>query len=205
MPYPHCRRRGFAYLPILGFLAVCGLLWWQRAAILGSAGDFLDVGEAPQKADAAVVLAGGWGGERVLKGGQLARAGFVPLVLLSGPQSAFGESECVPAKAYAIRQGFEAAWFQCIPNDSYSTKGEALSVVQDLTRRGIKKVLIVSVASHLRRARRLYLENAVPGLEMHFVAADPPGFTLHEWYKSREGRKAILLEWTKVVTSPFGL
>jgi uncharacterized SAM-binding protein YcdF (DUF218 family) len=205
MPSPHRRSRGFAYLPLLGLIAVCSLLWWQRDAILGSFGTFLDVGENPQKAEAAVVLAGGWRGERVLRAGQLARAGFVPLVLISGPMSSYGATECGPATAFALRQGFDAAWFQCIPSNANSTKEEAEAVVANLKQRGLKKVLIVSVASHLRRARRLYRQTAPEGLEMHFVAADPAGYKLRDWYQSREGRKDIFLEWTKVVTSPFGI
>lgn len=205
MNTPRRRARGFAFLPFLMFVVICGVLWWQRAAILGSFGDFLNVGEPPQKADAAVVLAGGWQGERVLRAGQLARDGFVPLVLLSGPPSVYGESECVPAQALAVRQGFQAAWFQCVPNSSTSTKGEANALMAEMVRRGIKKALIVSVASHLRRARRLFSDVTPPGLELHFVAADPPDYRLHEWYKAREGRKAIFQEWVKLVTSPFGI
>ncbi|WP_321477482.1 YdcF family protein [uncultured Paludibaculum sp.] len=204
MAHPGRRSRGFAYLPVLIFIAICILLWWQGARILSAAGDFLDVGEPPQKAQAAVVLAGGWAGERVMRGGQLARAGYVPLVLLSGPQSFFGQSECVPAMTFAMKQGFDPAWFQCIENDSTSTKGEAITILHDLRRRGLKKVLIVSVASHLRRARRVYQTDAPADLEMHFVAADPPGFKLHEWYKSREGRKAIFFEYTKYLSAPLG-
>lgn len=53
-------------------LVSLGALWWQRAAIMASAGTFLDVGEAPRKADVIVVLAGGWeGGGRILKAGEL--------------------------------------------------------------------------------------------------------------------------------------
>ncbi len=204
MSYPH-RRRGFAYLPLLAFLAIFGLIWWQRAAILGSLATFLDVGEPPQKAEAAVVLAGGWHGERVLRAGQLVKEGFVPLILLSGPVSSFGETECGPATHFAVKQGFNEAWFQCIPNTSTSTREEAQAVLSDVARRGLKKILIVSVASHLRRARGIYRKQAPQGLEMIFVAAEPPGYRLREWYRSREGRKEILLEWTKVVTSPFGI
>jgi uncharacterized SAM-binding protein YcdF (DUF218 family) len=198
------RRRGFALLPIAILLAVIALVWWQSHNILAGAGNFLDVGEPPQKADTAVVLAGGWTGERVLRAGQLVRQGVVPYALLSSSATYYGLTECECESTFAARNGYPPEMFQCLLVKASSTREEAQQMVQELRRRGVRKCLIVSVDTHLRRARRIFT-SAAPEIEFHMVSASSPNYQLSNWYKSREGRKAVFLEWTKVVTDLVGL
>lgn len=198
-------RRGFALLPVLLVLAVLAILWWQRARLLSPIGTFLDNGEAPQKADVALVLAGGWKGERVLKAGELVRQGYVPYILLSGPTSYYGQPECNYAIPFAVQNGLKAEWFQCAPNRAASTEEEARAMVAELGRRGVKKCLVVSVRTHMRRARILFNEMKPEGLELHFISAEDRNYSLEDWYKTREGRKSVLLEWLKLATTPLGL
>jgi uncharacterized SAM-binding protein YcdF (DUF218 family) len=197
--------RGFALAPFLVLLAAVGLVWWQGARILSLAGTFLDNGEAPQKAEAALVLAGGWQGERVLRAGELKKQGYVAYVLLSGPRSYYEQPECDYAIPFAVKHGYSAEWFQCAPNESKSTEEEARAMVEELKRRGVKKCLVVSVRTHMRRARIMFKGVAPEGLEMHFVAADDREYRLEEWYRTRQGKKAVLLEWLKLATTPLGL
>jgi uncharacterized SAM-binding protein YcdF (DUF218 family) len=75
--------------------------------------------------------------------------------------------------------------------------------VAELKRRGIHKCIIVSVRTHIRRARMLFGQVAPPGLEIHFVSAEDATYRLADWYKSREGRKNVLLEWMKLASTPF--
>ncbi len=200
------RQGGFAYIQILIVLAALGLLWWQRAALLSPVGTFLDVGESPRKAEVVVVLAGGWeGGKRILKAGELVRAGFAPYVLMSGPTSFYNQPECNAAIPFAIQSGYPPEYFQCAPNHAMDTESEAVALIAELQRRGVKRFLLVSVDSHLRRVRGIYRRLLPKGMEAAFVASDSPTFRLSEWWKVREGRKAILLEWTKLITSQFGI
>ncbi len=200
------RRNGFAYIQILLAVAVVALLWWQGAKLLAPVGTFLDVGEAPQKVDAVVILAGGWdGGGRVLKAGQLVRAGFAPYALMSGPHQFYNQPECNAAIPFGVQNGFPAEYFQCAPNHATSTEDEAAALIPELRRRGVKRFIVVSVDTHLRRARAIFLRQLPADMEIHFVASESPGFRLSEWWKAREGRKTILLEWTKVLTFRFGI
>jgi uncharacterized SAM-binding protein YcdF (DUF218 family) len=199
-----CRRRGIALLPVFVLLASIGLLWWQSHNILAAAGNFLDVGEAPQKADAAIVLAGGWTGERVLRAGQLVRQGVVPYALLSSSATYYGLTECECESTYAVRNGYSPEMFQCLLVKASSTRQEAQQMVAELRRRGIKKCLIVSVDTHLRRSRRIF-KQAAPEIEFHMISASSPNYRLSTWYQEREGRKAVFLEWTKVITDLFGI
>jgi uncharacterized SAM-binding protein YcdF (DUF218 family) len=78
-------------------------------------------------------------------------------------------------------------------------------MVPELQRRGVRKCLVVSVRTHMRRARILFNRVRPPGLELHFVAAEDREFRLEDWYKTREGKKTVLLEWLKLATTPLGL
>lgn len=197
-------RRGIALLPVALVLAVIALLWWQSHTVLAAAGNFLDVGEPPQKADVAIVLAGGWTGERVLKAGQLVRQGIVPYALLSSSATYYGLTECECEADFAVRNGYTRQMFQCLLVQASSTRAEAGQMVAELRRRGVRKCLIVSVDTHLRRARRIFTRTA-PEIEFHMISASSPNYQLSTWYQNREGRKAVFLEWIKVVTEPFGI
>jgi uncharacterized SAM-binding protein YcdF (DUF218 family) len=200
------RQHGFAYIRILSVVGVLGLLWWQRAALLAPIGSLLNVGEAPRRVDAVVVLAGGWeGGGRILKAGELVRAGFAPYALMSGPNSYYEQPECNYAIPFATQRGFPLEYFQCAPNRSLNTEDEAEALIAELQRRKVRTFLVVSVETHLRRARTIYTRLLPPGMEVHFIASDSPGFQLSQWWKVREGRKAIFFEWTKLITTQFGI
>jgi len=197
-------RRGFTRLALLLVLVLVAILWWSHHAILRSAGEFLNVGETPQKAEAAVVLAGGWTGERVIRAGELLNGGFVPLILISGAATFYGASECDLSRDFARLKRIPADRVECIPSKATSTREEVGFIVPELRRRGIHRCLIVSVSTHLRRARQLFRE-AAPDIEFHFIAAPTPNFDLENWYQSREGRKWVSLEWLKLVTGWFGV
>lgn len=198
-------QRGHALAPVVLAVLVLTLAWWQRDRLLAPIGSFLDNGEPPQKADVALVLAGGWRGERVLKAGELLQQGYVPYILLSGPKAYYEQPECNYAIPFAVEHGLKAEWFQCAPNTAKSTEEEAGVMLAELRRRGVKKALVVSVRTHMRRARILYNKLKPESLELHFVAAEDRQFRLEQWYKSREGKKTVLLEWLKLATTPLGL
>lgn len=189
----------------LALLAAVLAGWFSRDRWLGSVGSFLDTGGAPVPADVIVVLAGGWTGERVLKAGELVRAGFAPVAILDSPKGLlYGASECELARGLAARHGYPREMFDCLEMNATSTREEAAKVAAELKRRGVKKCLVVSVRSHMRRAERL-MRRATPGVDLHFTGAENPFYQLDRWHKTREGRKAIFLEWFKNVTDLFGI
>lgn len=190
-------------MPLLVILALLAILFWQRERLLSSAGLFLDISQAPRKADAILVLAGGWQGERILKAGALARAGLAPVVYVSGPRSYYERPECDYAIPFAAEHGYPREWFRCVANNARSTREEAAAVLPELYRLGVRSCILVSVRTHLRRARYLCGQARPPGLELQYVGAEDRNFQLGEWYKSREGKKAVLLEWLKIAALPF--
>jgi uncharacterized SAM-binding protein YcdF (DUF218 family) len=199
----------FSRLRYLAFLAALILLvfltrpWWLAA--MGSA---LVHNESPVKADIAVVLAGDSYGRRILKGGELVRAGYVPLVLVSGPASAYGLHESDLAIPFAVRQGFPAECFVAFPNRSLSTSDEAVDILEELRHRNVKSFLLVTSDYHSARARRIYRaaeRTSGGGPEFRTVAAPDEYFHASSWWRTRQGQKIAFFEWAKTVATAVGL
>ena len=187
---------------LLAFLLVVAILLWFREPLLRAAGTALVRSDAPEKADAIVVLAGGAGGDRILKGGELVREGYAPVVLMSGPGSTYGLNECELAIPFAIKSGYPESYFVCVPNRATSTRDEAQAMTAELRRRGVKKFLLVTSDFHTARAARTYAREA-NGLEMRVIASHPPDFAIDSWWKSREGIKNVYIEWSKTIAYAF--
>jgi uncharacterized SAM-binding protein YcdF (DUF218 family) len=164
----------------------------------------LDGGGKPEKADAALVLAGGSAGDRVTLAGDLVKEGYAPIALVSGPPFSYGVRECELAIGYAVRQGYDAKLFECADSDGTSTYEEAEDLIPTLRKKGVKKYLLVSTDSHTRRAAGIFRDLA-PDLQCVPVSSHHPWFRLDEWWKTREGRKAVFYEWVKTITSWFGM
>jgi uncharacterized SAM-binding protein YcdF (DUF218 family) len=176
--------------------------WW-----LAGLGQALVHDDGPAKADIAVVLAGDSYGHRILKGGELVREGYVPVVLVSGPTSAYGLYESDLAIPFAIRNGFPADWFIAFPNKSLSTREEAADVLNELRRRNVKSFLLVTSDYHSARARRIYLATeraSGGGPDMRTVSAPDEFFHANSWWQTRQGQKIVFIEWSKTVATVFG-
>jgi uncharacterized SAM-binding protein YcdF (DUF218 family) len=197
-------RQGHGLLHLVWIVAALALLWWFHEPLLGWFGTYLDAGGPPRKADAILVLAGGWTGERVLLAGELVRQGYAPVALLSDPVKYYGQSECDLARAFAVSRGYEARLFECLTLRASSTREEALTLTGRLRARGVRSYLLVSVKSHLRRATRMF-RSAAPDLDVRPVGAESPLYDLRHWYRRREGWKAVTQEWVKLVTSLVGI
>jgi len=158
--------------------------------------------EAPVKADAAVVLGGDGTGDRTIKAAELAQAGWVPIVLLSGPRELV-RYESSDMLTYAEEHGYPESLFQEIHHDSTSTKAEVAVLAAELRRRGIHRILLVTSLYHTRRAYALF-HRAAPDIEIHVIAAPDPDFTPTTWFQSRQGWKIFVSEWTKTIAAWIG-
>lgn len=173
--------------------------WW-----LGALGAYLVKIDPPAHADIAVVLAGDYFGHRILKGAELARDGYVPKVLVSGPAACYGINEGDLAVAFAGRNGFPENLFVKAPNTALSTRDEARILTAELRRMGVKSYLLVTSDFHTRRAGKRFREQA-PDLEARVIAAPDENFHWDSWWRSREGQKIFYMEWSKTIASVFGI
>lgn len=189
-------------LLLAAVLLLAGLVAF-RESCFRALGGFLVRAAEPRKADVAVVLAGDWRGLRVLRGGELVKAGYVPIALIDGPRSHYGQFECDLAIPFAVQHGYPASAFLRFPMDATSTDEEARLVVAELRRRGWRSFLLVTSDYHTRRAARVF-RKYTGDLDMSVVAAPDASFSPAAWWKSREGRKTFAFEWMKTVTEPLG-
>jgi uncharacterized SAM-binding protein YcdF (DUF218 family) len=191
-------------LPAAGLLL---LVFLTQTLWLSAMGCALIHDDGPARADIAVVLGGDAYGHRILKAGELVRAGYVPLVLVSGPPGNYGYHECDLAIPFAVRRGFPAEWFAGLPHEGLSTRTEGLAILQELRRRGVKSFLLVTSDYHSARARRIYLadERAMGGgPAFRMVTCPDEFFRADAWWRSREGQKTTFFEWSKTVATVFG-
>jgi len=185
-------------------IALALLVVVLRTQILSALGGYLVQADSPQKADAALVLAGDGWGNRILAAAELARDGYVPKVLVSGPDGAYGNHECDLAIPFAVKHGYPASYFVHVEHEGRSTLAEAKVVLIEIRRMGIKRLLVVTSNFHTRRSGFIFRKLA-PDLTILVVAAPDKNFTPDGWWHNREGQKTFLLEWQKTLANWFGV
>lgn len=193
---------------LLLFALFLALVYLTRTWWLSGMGYALIHDDGPDKADIAVVLAGDSYGNRIVKGGELVRAGYVPVVLVSGPASAYGLYESDLAIPFAMRKGFPAEWFAGFPNHSLSTQEESKAILDELRRRNVHTFLLVTSDYHTARARRIFLANERAeggGPSFRTIAAPDEYFRPNSWWKDRQAQKTTFFEWSKTIATGFGL
>lgn len=175
-----------------------------HAQVLGALGAYLVQADPPQKADAALVLAGDGWGYRILTAAQLDRDGFVPKVLVSGPDGAYGNHECDLAIPFAVKHGYPESYFVHMEHSARSTVSEAQAVLPVIRQMGLKRIIVVTSNFHTRRAGRIFRRLA-PGLTILVVAAPDESFTANGWWHNRDGQKTFVVEWEKTLANWVGL
>ena len=196
------RKRLRNLLVIAALVAAAGLL--LRETILGAMGTYLVDSSPPEKADIVLVLAGDGYGNRITTAAELVRKGFAPKILVSGPSGNYGLYECDLAIPYAVKRGYPESYFVHAENDAHSTVEEAQSMLSYFRRENAHHVLLVTSDYHTRRAGGIF-RAAAPGLKFTVVGAPGSEFTAHGWWRNRQGQKIAFNEWTKTVTSWFGI
>ena len=200
-------RRRLLFPLVIALVAIAATLaltssWWLPA--LGWA---LVRDEGPAKADLAVVLGGDFWGNRIVKGGELVRQGYVPAALVSGPPGIYGQHESDLEIAYAVRQGYPPQYFIAFPDDARSTRDEAEMILPELGRRHVRRVLVVTSDYHSGRAGRIFRAEERTlggGIEIHMVATPDQEFHPDSWWRSRQGQKIAFMEWSKTLSSAIG-
>ena len=193
----------------LAFLLLAAVVYLARDLWLTALGTALVHDDGAAKAEIAVVLAGDYFGYRTIKGAALARQGYVPLVLVSGPPGGFyGLNEADAAIRFAIGKGYPAESFIPLYHTGLSTSDEAVAVLDALKQRHIHSFLLVTSDYHTARARRIFLaaeRQRGGGPVLRMVAAPDRNFSAAGWWRNREGRKVAFTEWTKTFASAFGI
>jgi uncharacterized SAM-binding protein YcdF (DUF218 family) len=199
------RKRRHAVYWILAACAVAILiLALNSTALLHAAGRWLDVGGQPQRADAVVLLNGGYN-TRPFVAAALVRGGWTPKVLLStGGLHAMEADGALPrSHEIALRvleyggvQRSEVALLDVSVNTTYD---EAKAVADYLAVHPAKRLLLVTEAPHTRRSRWIFervLAKQSP--EIAVVSAPTDGFDYSVWWRSEDGFLFVVSEYFKL-------
>lgn len=163
---------------------------------LGSqAGRFLVVDD-PQKADVIVVLAGE-SSVRPAHAVEMLRKGMAPQVFFDVETRDVVYDQRVTELAQRYISALpEKGQVAVCPITALSTYAEADDVNRCLQGRSVHSILLVSSASHTRRARRIF-HHRLPQYQISIAAAqDPTHFGIF-WWTNREWAKTTLEEWSK--------
>jgi uncharacterized SAM-binding protein YcdF (DUF218 family) len=158
----------------------------------------LEADGPPVKADAIVVLSGDGKGNRMLKGAELGNEGYAPVVIASNGGDRYARTDSALAIEFATAHGYPANLFLETDWKANSTLEEARHTIPLLRARGAHKILIVTSVWHTGRAGRIY-RHLAPDLEIHLVGVDDRAWDHGNWWRSREGKKQFLLEFSKTI------
>jgi uncharacterized SAM-binding protein YcdF (DUF218 family) len=194
----------FAFLLLLLFLLA---LYVFSTPLLATAAHLLIEDDSPRKAEAIVVLGGDAYGDRTLKGAQLAKEGYAPFVIVSGPPGLIGYASSEEIQ-FAGQHGYPPSLFREIdlPAEAESTRTEEDFLGKYLAARGIKSILLVTSNFHTRRAKKLW-QRENPAIAVAVVPSVDPlrYFTPQTWWKTRAGQKIFLMEWLKTISVVLGI
>ncbi len=196
---PPSRARRWLFVLALVVVAVV-----FHAQIFSALGGYLVHTDPPQKADAVLVLAGDFWGNRILTAAQLVRDGYAPKVLVSGPDGSYGLHESDLAIPFAVKHGYPESYFVAALHSGRSTRAEAIALLPEIRREGIHRLLVLTSNYHTRRAGRIF-HDVAPDLTILVVGAPDQNYTPDGWWHNREAQKTFLTEWEKTIADWFGI
>ncbi len=199
--------RGIASNRRVGFLTACVVIIFVSMAIaairwqatLTALGAFLIDSEPPRRADLILVLGGDFWGPRVLTAAELARIGYAPIALISGPPYK-DRPEGEFAVAFLVGKGYPRELFQVFGHHARSTIAEANALRGELARRKVNRVLLVTSSYHSRRAA-IVLTLFCPGVRFISIPAPDSGYHVDQWWNDESSRRLFFSEWSKILGS----
>jgi uncharacterized SAM-binding protein YcdF (DUF218 family) len=201
----HCAKKCGLFLLVVFFAAATG-----SAVGLGYVAEWLSVGDQARKADAILVLGGGY--SRPFEAADLYRRGYASKVYVSVPARedqyrlldqagiAFPREEDV-VRYVLLKKGVPADAIEYLGKDSVSTAAEA-QAARALFAKGTPILLIVTSPYHLRRARMTFAD-ALPGADIRVIATSYDPFPL-AWWKDQSAARNVLLELAKIIFYQLG-
>lgn len=183
--------RGLTWLAIVGVFLVVLFLALRHAA------SFLVV-NAPERADAILVLEGGGDGSRYWKAVELAKQGYAQHILVDansqGKQWGVVEADLAAAFIERVTPGMA----EVCPITADSTFEETADVRPCLARLKASSVLIVTSNYHTRRALSIFRKR-LPQYRWSVAASNAPSYFADRWWQHRRWAKWLLDEWEKLL------
>jgi uncharacterized SAM-binding protein YcdF (DUF218 family) len=164
--------------------------------LVSQAARFLVI-DAPEKADAIVVLAGETN-VRPVRALELVRQGLAPRAFLNVQAGSlvYNQQLIDIAQQYVDRLG-EANQISVCSTQGLSTLAEADDTDHCLQPTGARRVLIVTSEYHTRRALMIF-RHRLPQYQFSIAAARNPVVYGEAWWTKREWAKTTFDEWLKL-------
>jgi uncharacterized SAM-binding protein YcdF (DUF218 family) len=201
--FPIVRGRRLAWL----FASVCALLlgcYVFRAPLLTGMANAWIVNDAPEKADAIVVLGGGVEC-RPFAAARLYKEGFAPTILImdvdlnATDRMDLTKPEKSVTRQILLRSGVPESAIETVGHQVSNTYQESLGVKDWATQKGAKRLLIATELFHTRRVRWLFHKQLkVAGIEVRLVAVAPPQYQATNWWQNEKGLIDFENEWVKL-------
>ena len=192
--------------------AVLALILWgawdSRLNWLPVIGTSLNVSDPLRPAQAVLILPGSDDSRQIVAAG-LMQSGYADRVLIpetrgtnrganpdTGPAGWPTATELT--RRILLRQGVPESKIVILDGESHSTMGDAMALDCYFRKVGDFDVIVVTNASHSRRARWAF-RHVMPQHQsrLRFYTA-PNGYDASRWWISRRGREAVYTEWVKL-------
>lgn len=189
-------------------LAIAGLfflvLYLFPEFILTKFSKVLTYEDALVPAEAIVVLTGSHSGNRMSGGALLFKKGFGKFVVFAGYEIYPGTNKSVLMKKYAVQLGVPEKNILIKPEISgdLSTWGEGQAILKLLEEKDIKSFILVTSKFHTRRAHAVYkklINESRTNIKFQVYGAEDPDIPIKNWWKTREGKKVIFIEYLKTL------
>jgi len=180
-------------------LVFCSVL--LAGGIFSQAGIFLaSPAQQPLPADAMVIL-GGDGGARTLRGIELYHRNFSRYIVLTGLEG--GEQSAQPLYLNWRSQMLIAGGIpkESIEIDAASKNSweEAAATLKRVQERGWKRIMVVSDPPHMRRLKWVWLKTFKgSGVDVVLVAGTPWWWNAERWWTSEPSAKFVVNEYIKL-------
>ena len=171
--------------------------------LMNGVSKFLVHSDPLEPAEVIIVLSGSGTGNRIRAGVELFKKGLGKFILFSGTKVYPGYYTHTLMKNYVIKLGLPED--KIIANKiegEISTWGEGIHNLEKLQENNFKSFILVTSAFHSYRAHKIY-DQLISDLGYNFkwsvYPAEDPRVPINGWWKKRVGKKAIFLEFIKLL------
>jgi uncharacterized SAM-binding protein YcdF (DUF218 family) len=204
----NCERGGILtkLLVLVCFIAFCGLLYLLRGPILTFAGEAWVVDESPEQAEALMVLSDdNFYADRATKAAELFREGKARVVVASGRRLRPSSGICELMEHDLIERGVPKDNILRVAHDADNTREEAEALLNVVTERKWRKVIVVTSNYHTRRARYIFRRVFPQQIEVSVSSARDGGFDPAHWWEKRKSTKELARELAGMVVAIWEL
>ncbi|HXQ21767.1 MAG TPA: YdcF family protein [Candidatus Acidoferrales bacterium] len=186
------------------------LAYAARRPLLTAVGDFLIVQDAPQPADAIVVLSGSLP-DRILEAVDLYQAHLAPRIVLTREEPLPG-IDALRARggvlqehheqnvSAAVQLGVPANALSVMPTPSSSTFAEVQALTRYLRDLKVRSILLVTSKAHARRAAIIFRHVAGDAVQISVCPSRYDPFAADSWWQNRAFARRVVIEYGKLLT-----